>query len=313
MMANKHFGDRLIQACKDKNSVVCVGLDPVLDRIPGQLIAEAEKKHGPTRVAAAEAMANFCKGIIDATVDIIPVIKPQLAYFEILGSHGVWVFEEVCAYAKLKGLEVIADAKRGDIGTTAKAYSSAFIGQTEIYSKQEPVFDCDAVTVNPYLGLDGIKPFLDDCGEFGKGIFVLAKTSNPSSGDIQDRIIDESKLSVFETIAHFIESWASQEIGESGYSYVGAVVGATYPSEMKKLRVLMPNSIFLVPGYGAQGGGAKDVLDAFNKDGLGAVINSSRGINYAYENHKGGAKSYKEAAREVVEKMNKDLNKVRGA
>jgi len=311
MTNKKHFGDSLIEACKKKNSVVCVGLDPVLARIPGQFIAEAEDKHGPTRVAAAEAMANFCKGIIDAIEDIVPVIKPQLAYFEALGSHGIWAFEEVCKYAHEKGLLVIADAKRGDIGTTAGAYAAAFLGCTEIYGKDEEIFDCDAMTINPYFGLDGILPFLEDCGEFKKGVFILTKTSNPSSGDLQDRIVDESGLSIFETIGYFVESWSSQEIGESGYSYVGAVVGATYPAELKKLRDLMPSSILLIPGYGAQGAVVKNITKAFDKDGLGAIINSSRAINYAYETYKKGALAYQEAAREVVLKMNEDINEVR--
>lgn len=304
----KHFADRLVAAMKEKNSVVCVGIDPMLERIPAPIIQKAQDNHGPTLIAAVEAVANFGKGIIDAVADLVPAVKLQMAYYEQYGSQGIWAFEETCKYAKEKSLIVIADGKRGDIGSTAKAYSAAYLGETEAFGKKEAINAIDAITVNPYMGLDTIKPFLDDCGEFGKGIFILAKTSNDSSGDVQDRIVDESNMPVYEMVSYLIEVWGSQEVGESGYSYVGAVVGATYPDELKKLRAVMPSSILLVPGYGAQGASANDVAAAFNEDGFGALINSSRAINYAYEESPHGADGYDKAAREAVEKMNEELN-----
>jgi len=300
----KNFADKLVEAIQEKNSSVCVGIDPYLDRVPGHIIEKAQGKQGPTLIAAAEAILNFNKGIIDAVHDLVPVVKVQAAFFEQYGFHGMWAFDETCKYAKSKGLLVIADVKRGDIGTTAKAYSAAYLGQVDVFGKKSFIHEIDAVTVNAYLGYDGIQPFLDDCGEFGKGIFVLVKTSNDSSSDLQDRVVDESGLKIYEMMGHFVESWGSQELGESGYSYVGAVVGATHPSALKELREIMPHSFFLVPGYGAQGASAEDVKAAFNDDGLGALVSSSRGILYAYENSDLGPEKYDEAARKVVEEMN---------
>jgi orotidine-5'-phosphate decarboxylase len=305
----QHFADRLIEAILLKKSSVCVGLDPVLDKIPGQLTAKAEGAHGPTLIAAAEAILNFNKGIIDAVYDLVPAVKPQIAFYELFGSHGMWAFEETCAYAKTKGLIVIADAKVNDIGNTAEAYSDAFLGEPKVFGKPTSMMDVDAVTVNAYLGFDGIKPFIQKCNKFGKGIFVLVKTSNVSSGDLQDRVVDKSGLRIFELLSQLVESWGSDEIGKSGFSSIGAVVGATYPKELEIARKLMPNSFFLVPGYGAQGATAKDIKGAFNEKGLGAIINSSRGVIYAYE-ESDMPQDYAILAREAVEKMNKEINSV---
>jgi len=203
---------------------------------------------------------------------------------------------------------VIADAKRGDIGTTAEAYAEAFLGEVDVFGTKQLLFDADAVTINPYMGYDSVKPFLDVAQKYEKGTFVLVKTSNPSSGDLQDRIVDQSGLKIHEIVAHFVESWGANDIGESGYSAVGAVVGATFVAELKNLRKLMPNTFFLIPGYGAQGASAKDIQAAFDIDGLGALINSSRGINYAYESLDGfAADAFGEAARAAVLEMKKDL------
>jgi len=277
-----HFADRLAEAVKVKNSVVCVGLDPRLEQIPEEIV----KKQG-----AAEAFLEFNKGIIDAVADLVPVVKPQIAFYEALGHEGFRVFEETCKYAQEKGLLVIADAKRNDIGSTAEAYAKAFLSGE--------VVQADALTVNGYLGLDGVRPFVKECEEKEKGIFVLVKTSNPSSGDLQDRVTADENMSVAELMANFVDSWGDDFIGESGYGFVGAVVGATYPAELAKLRKVMKKAWLLVPGYGAQGGGAEDVKDAFDANGMGAIVNSSRGIIFA------------KSPREAVIKMNEELNGVR--
>jgi orotidine-5'-phosphate decarboxylase len=289
-----HFADALIAKVK-ATSPICVGLDPRLDQIPKSITEDA-----PTPGAA---VLTFNKGIIDAIYDLVPIVKPQIAFYEMLGLDGLAAFSQTIEYAKEKGLLVLSDAKRSDIGSTAEAYANTFLTKGD--------FESDALTVNAYLGYDGVKPFIESCQNNSKGIFILVKTSNPSSGDIQDRKVDDANMSVYELMGQFVDSWGQDLIGESGYSSVGAVVGATYPEEAKKLRQMMPTSIFLVPGYGAQGGGAEDVKPCFNEDGLGAIINSSRGITYAYkqlEHH--DESTYKDAARAAVEKMKKDLNSV---
>lgn len=286
-MATCHFTDMLIEGIRKKASPICVGLDPRLEQIPVFLKEE---------VAASEAIIDFNKGIIDAVHDLVPAVKPQFAFYLQYGAPGVEAFQKTCAYAKSKGLVVIADAKSNDIGSTAQAYADAFLGD---------VFACDALTVNAYLGYDGVKPFIELCKKNGKGIFVLVKTSNKSSGDLQDRMT-EDKLRNYEVMAHLIESWGADEVGKSGYSSVGAVVGATYPSEAAKLRKIMPHAYFLVPGYGAQGGKAVDVKACFNKDGLGALINSSRDIIFAWQKD-GYEKNYASAARSAVLKMKEEL------
>ncbi|MBI2639215.1 orotidine-5'-phosphate decarboxylase [Candidatus Peregrinibacteria bacterium] len=284
-----HFADRLIAAIKQKGAPICVGLDPRLEQIPSFI------KKGKTFEAAAEAILDFNKGIIDAVHDLVPAVKPQFAFYLQYGFSGVRAFEETCKYAQGKELIVIADAKCNDIGSTAEAYANAFLGE----------MDCDAVTVNPYLGYDGVKPFIEVCKKRGKGIFVLVKTSNPSSGDLQD-LMTEEKFRNYEIMAQLLESWGADEVGKSGYSAVGAVVGATYSDQAARLRKLMPHTYFLVPGYGAQGGKAADVKVCFNKDGLGALINSSRDIIFAWQREH-SERLFGEAAREAVLKMKKDL------
>lgn len=307
-----HFADRLIQAIKKKNSVVCMGLDPELSKLPLFLVNKNVQEHGKTRKAAAHASLEFNKGLIDAVFDLLPAVKPQLAFYEALGFEGIWAFEETCKYAKAKGLMVIADGKRNDIGSTSEAYVHAFLGGEELFGQAHET-SIDALTVNAYLGFDGIRPFLQPCEEMGKGIFVLVRTSNPSSGDLQERTVADEKMSIAQLMAHFVESWGVDLLGESGYSLLGAVVGATHPSEAALLRKIMPHSFFLVPGYGAQGGTAENTKPCFDKNGLGALIVNARGIIYAYQKNESSAsgEAYAEAARDSVIKMNEALAQVR--
>jgi len=307
----KNFADKLIEKIREKGSVVCVGLDPRLNQIPKFIRDKALGEYPRNKLkAAAEAIIEFNKGIIDAVYDLVPIVKPQIAFYELFGEEGVRAFRETIAYAKSKGLLVIADVKRNDIGSTAKAYAEAHFGEVDVFGEKEFIFDADALTITPYLGWDGIKPFIEVCQKHGRGIFILVKTSNTSSGDLQDLCMKDGN-SVYEIIGNFVDSWGADEIGEEGYSSVGAVVGATYPEQAKKLRKIMPNAFFLVPGYGAQGGGAQDVKPCFNKDGLGAIVNSSRGITFAYEKMDGfSEKEYAKAARKAVQDMNKDLKAV---
>ncbi|OGJ42318.1 orotidine 5'-phosphate decarboxylase [Candidatus Peregrinibacteria bacterium RIFCSPLOWO2_01_FULL_39_12] len=307
----KHFADRLIEAIKKKGNPICVGLDPRLDKIPAYIVRKAldQKDKSPTTMAV-DAILEFNKGIIDAVCDLVPAVKPQIAFYEIYGHNGIWCYEQTLKYAKSKGLLTIADVKRNDIGSTAEAYAQAYLGEVSMFGGENevitPIFDADSLTVNPYLGWDGVKPFVEECKRYGKGIFVLVKTSNKSSGDLQDLEMKDGKT-VYEVLGHLVDSWGANETGKSGYSFVGAVVGATYPSQAKLLRKIMPNTIFLVPGYGAQGGTAEDVKVCFNKDGLGAIVNNSRGIIFAYEKMGMPDVSYCEAARAAVLEMKKDL------
>lgn len=305
-----NFADKLINAIKIKGNPICVGLDPRLEQIPAQIINKANEGEKNTKEAAAEALKAFNKGIIDAVADLVPCVKPQIAFYEQYGWAGFKVYEETCAYAQEKGLLVIADAKRNDIGSTAKGYAGAFLGKVPLFGGEVAGLDADALTVNAYLGWDGVKPFAQVCRDEDKGIFILVKTSNISSGDLQDQelLVGKDKMQVYELMAHFVDSWGADLIGESGYSSIGAVVGATYPQQAKVLRKMMPHAIFLVPGYGAQGGEAEDVKPCFNEDGLGAIVNSSRGIIFAYENdEKYGPENYADAARDAVVRMKEDL------
>lgn len=295
-----HFADRLTEAIKKKNSVVCVGLDPQLSKLPELLLKKAASEFGETLEAAAHAFLEFNKGIIDAVKDYVVAVKPQLAFYEELGHFGIWAFEETCKYARGAGLLVIVDGKRNDIGSTAEAYARAFLSGTEVFDKKQLPVEADALTVNAYLGYDGIKPFVEACKKEEKGVFILVRTSNPSSGDLQERLTGEG-MSIAELMGHFVESWGSDDIGACGYNCVGAVVGATYPAEAAKLRKVMPNTIFLVPGYGAQGGTAEDVKPCFDENGLGALVVSARGIIYA------------EYPQTAARTMQEELNRVRGA
>ncbi len=301
--------DRLVENIKKTNAPIVVGLDPMLAYVPEHIKTEAYREYGETLEGAADAIWQFNKGIVDATYDLIPAVKPQIAMYEQFGIPGLIAFKKTVDYCKEKGLVVIGDIKRGDIGSTSTAYAVGHLGKVQVGYNKYAGFDEDFVTVNPYLGTDGVKPFVDVCKEENKGIFVLVKTSNPSSGEFQDKIVDGKPL--YELVGKMVDTWGSEVIGRSGYSAVGAVVGATYPEMGKVLRDIMPKSYILVPGYGAQGGKAKDLVHYFNEDGLGAIVNSSRGIIAAYKQDKYasfGPEAYADASRQAVVDMIEDIN-----
>ena len=301
--------DRLVENIKKTNAPIVVGLDPMLAYVPERIKTEAYREYGETLEGAADAIWQFNKGIVDATYDIIPAVKPQIAMYEQFGIPGLIAFKKTVDYCKEKGLVVIGDIKRGDIGSTSTAYAVGHLGKVQVGYNTYAGFDEDFVTVNPYLGTDGVKPFVDVCKEENKGIFVLVKTSNPSSGEFQDKIVDGKPL--YELVGRMVDTWGSEVIGKSGYSAVGAVVGATYPEMGRVLRDIMPKSYILVPGYGAQGGKAKDLVHYFNEDGLGAIVNSSRGIIAAYKQDKYasfGPEAYADASRQAVVDMIEDIN-----
>lgn len=304
-----HFADRLMEAIKVKGSPICVGLDPRLNQIPDFIKKKWIAQEKNPWNAAGESILDFNKGIIDAIYDLAPAVKPQLAFYELYGMAGIKAFQDTVKYAKEKGLIVIADAKRNDVDSTATAYSKAYLGLVELFGEEVKGFDVDALTVNGYLGYNGVKPFIEECKKFEKGIFILVKTSNPTSSEFQDVVSKEDNLTNYEIMASLTESWGANDLGKSGYSFVGAVVSATFPKAAERLRVLMPNTIFLVPGYGAQGAKIEDVKFCFNKDGSGALINNSRGIIFAYmEDNKFSGENYKEAARNKVMEMKKSLS-----
>ncbi len=297
----------LVEKIKKTEAPIVVGLDPMLSYIPDFIKEKAYKEYGENLSGAAEAVWEYNKGIVDAIYDIVPAVKPQIAMYEQFGLPGLGAFKKTVDYCKEKGLVVIGDIKRGDIGSTSAAYATGHIGKVTIGSNTFSPFDEDFITVNPYLGSDGINPFIDVCRQEKKGMFILVKTSNPSSGEFQDRLIDGRPL--YEHVAEKVNEWGSDVMGNE-YSYVGAVVGATYPEMGKLLRKLMPKSYILVPGYGAQGGKGKDLAGFFNEDGLGAIVNSSRGIIAAYKQEaysKYGEEGYADASREAVLAMKEDL------
>lgn len=276
------FVDNLIKKIREKQNPTVLGLDPKLEYIPISIRLKNLEIYGNTLEAASESIFEFNRKLMDAVADIIPAIKPQMAYYEMYGYEGMRALSRTIEYGREKGFMVIADGKRNDIGTTSGAYSSAYLGKTSLEKGSRfHVFDADALTVNGYLGIDGIKPMLEDCENYNKGIFVLVKTSNPSSRQVQDMVLQDGRK-VYELMADLVEKWGKDLIGEYGYSSVGAVVGATWPEELKSLRSRMSTAYFLVPGYGAQGGSAKDAAAAFDKNGLGAVINASRSLMCAY-------------------------------
>ncbi|MGM0510602.1 MAG: orotidine-5'-phosphate decarboxylase [Thermoplasmatota archaeon] len=282
-MAYDNLADRLLDKIDEKRNPSVVGLDPRINRIPDFIKRTAMEETDTPFEAVSRSIIEFNKGLIDAVHETVPAVKPQMAFYEQYGSHGVKALEETINYAKEKGLVVITDCKKNDIGSTAQAYANAHLGKVDLIDGTCVFsFDGDMATVNAYLGTDGIQPFLDVCKKYGKGIFVLDKTSNPSSGELQDKTI-KNNGTVYELMAKHIKKWGKGLVGDRGYSSVGAVVGATYPEEAKKLRDIMKNNLFLVPGYGAQGGTADDIQPCFNEDGYGAIVNSSRGINFAYE------------------------------
>lgn len=300
---------KLIEDIKKKDAPIVVGLDPALASIPEQITSRYYKEMGETFEAAAAAVLEFNKAIVDAVCDLVPAVKPQIAMYEQFGTEGIRVFTETVNYCHEKGLTVIGDVKRGDIGSTSGAYASAHIGKTKIGSSFCCAFNEDFCTVNPYLGSDGIKPFIDVCNEYDRGIFILVKTSNPSSGEFQDRVMHDEDSTLYETVGLKVSEWAALSM-DGAYSNVGAVVGATYPKMGEILRRIMPKSYILVPGYGAQGASGKDLKPFFNKDGLGAIINSSRGIIFAYKNEKYAKftpDGFADAARAAVIDMKKDI------
>lgn len=297
--------DRLIEKILEKGNPTVAGLDPKLDYVPEYIRARCRKEYGDTLEGAAAALLEFNKGLIDALCDIVPAVKPQAAYYEMYGWQGVKTLAETIAYARSKGMFVITDGKRNDIGATMQAYAAAHLGETKLDAGACEAFGADALTVNGYLGSDGIRPLLDICAERDKGIFVLVKTSNPSSGELQDQCIDGKP--VYEVMGGMCEAWGADSIGKYGYSAVGAVVGATYPAMLQELRVKLPHTFFLVPGYGAQGGGAADAAGGFDADGIGAVINSSRGIMCAYQKEGAPGEAYAEAARREAIRMREDI------
>ena len=300
--------NKLVANIKKTGAPIVVGLDPMLSYVPEQVQKKAFAEYGETLEGAAEAIWQFNKEIVDKTYDLIPAVKPQIAMYEQFGIPGLQAFKKTVDYCKEKGLVVIGDIKRGDIGSTSAAYAVGHLGHVQVGSKKYAGFDEDFATVNPYLGSDGVKPFMDVCKEEKKGIFVLVKTSNPSSGEFQDRVIDGRPL--YELVGEKVAQWGDELMGD-GYSYVGAVVGATYPEMGKVLRKIMPKSYILVPGYGAQGGQGKDLVHFFNEDGLGAIVNSSRGIIAAYKQEayaKFGPENFGDASRAAVEAMVADIS-----
>ncbi|MBQ2626225.1 MAG: orotidine-5'-phosphate decarboxylase [Eubacterium sp.] len=304
--------NELINKIRKTQAPIVVGLDPQLGFIPKAVQEKAFAEHGETLEGAAAAILAFNKAIVDAVADLVPAVKPQIAMYEQYGIPGLMAYEETVTYCQEKGLVVIGDVKRGDIGSTSLAYAAAHIGTVQVCTKTFAPFHEDFCTVNPYLGSDGIDPFIDVCKAQKKGIFVLVKTSNPSSGEFQDRLIDGRPL--YELVGEQVAAWGEQAMGDA-YSYVGAVVGATYPEMGRVLRSLMPKSLILVPGYGAQGGKGKDLVPFFNEDGLGAIVNSSRGIIAAYRQD--AYKSYREAnyadaARAAVLDMKQDIMEALG-
>lgn len=300
--------DQLVAKIKKTQTPIVVGLDPMLNYIPEQVQKKALEEKGETLAGAAEAIWQFNKAIVDTIYDLIPAVKPQIAMYEQFGVEGVIVFKKTVDYCKEKGLVVIGDVKRGDIGSTSEAYAVGHLGKVQVGFQTYAGFDEDFATVNPYLGSDGVKPFIKVCKENNRGIFVLVKTSNPSSGELQDKLVDGKPL--YELVGKMVDEWGSDCIGESGFSEVGAVVGATYPEQGRILRAIMPKTYILVPGYGAQGGKGKDLVHFFNEDGLGAIVNSSRGIIAAYKQEayaKFGAEHFADASRQAVLDMIADI------
>ena len=300
--------NKLINKIQKTKAPIVVGLDPMLSYVPEHIQKKAFAEYGETLEGAAEAIWQFNKEIVDKTYDLIPAVKPQIAMYEQFGIEGLKAYKKTVDYCKSKDLVVIGDIKRGDIGSTSAAYAVGHLGKVQVGSKTYAGFDEDFATVNPYLGSDGVQPFIDVCKQENKGLFILVKTSNPSSGEFQDQKIDGKPL--YELVGEKVAQWGEEHMGESGYSYVGAVVGATYPEQGEILRKVMPKSFILVPGYGAQGGKGKDLVHFFNEDGLGAIVNSSRGIIAAYKQEayaKFGAENFGDASRAAVEAMIADI------
>lgn len=295
--------NKLVQGIINKKSPIVVGLDPRIEQIPAEVKDKYFEEYGHTLEAVQHAFIEFNRGIIDAVADLVPAVKPQIAFYEKYGIEGLIAYKDACNYAKAKGLHVIADIKRGDIGSTSQAYSNAHIGLTDINGEKVSAFFSDSVTVNPYLGDDCLKEFVDDIKTYDKGMWVLVKTSNKSSEQLQNLEVEGE--TIYKKVGDLVNNWSQQTVDTCGYSPIGAVVGATFPQEADLLRKVMPTSYFLVPGYGAQGATGKDIVNCFNEDGLGAIVNSSRGIIFAYLKKD---TDYKTAARQAVEEMREDIN-----
>ena len=298
--------DKLIEKIVEKQNPTVAGLDPKLSYIPEHIRSASYEKYGKTLEGAADALLQFNKGLIDALCDVVPAVKPQAAYYEMYGWQGVKALTETIAYAKSKGMFVITDGKRNDIGATMTAYAAAHLGSTTVEEETFEPFGADALTVNGYLGTDGIQPLVDVCQKSDKGIFVLVKTSNPSSGELQDKPLADGNT-VYRAMGAMCEGWGEKLPGQYGYSGVGAVVGATYPAQLEELRAAMPHTFFLVPGYGAQGGAADDVAPGFDKNGLGAIVNSSRGIMCAWQKEGIDGQEYAAAAHREAIRMRDEI------
>ena len=302
----KNAIDILIDKIKETGNPTVMGLDPRYEMLPECI----KSKYGTDVKSVCEGILEYNKALIDATYDIVPAVKPQIAFYEMFGLEGMKCFKETCKYAKEREMVVIADIKRGDIGTTAAGYSNAYLGKIVVGEKEESVDDIRYVNVNPYLGIDGVKPFIDDCKKYNKGIFVLVKTSNKSSGELQDLKLEDGRT-IYEKVAELVNSWGEELIGEYGYSSVSSVVGATYPVQIKELREIMPKSYFLIPGYGAQGGKTEDIALGF-KDGLGGIVNASRSLMCAYKSDRWkdtySDSEYAQATRAEAIRMRDELN-----
>lgn len=305
----KNIIDTLIEKIKETKNPTVMGLDPRYEMLP-KCVTE---KYPQTLEGVAQAIVEYNKALIDATYDIIPAVKPQIAFYEMFGIPGMQAFKETCEYAKQKGMIVIADIKRGDIGSTAQGYSNAYLGKTKIGNIEQSIFDVDFVTVNPYMGTDCVKPFIEDCKKYNKGLFILVKTSNPSSGELQDLKFENGK-EVYKQVAELVEKWGEELVGENGYSSIAAVVGATYPEQLKQIREIAPHTYFLIPGYGAQGGKVEDIALGFDKNGFGGIVNASRSLMCAYKSDKWKdkfeEKDYAQATRAEAIRMRDELNQV---
>ena len=303
----KNAMDVLIEKIKEYDNPTVIGVDTRYDMVPECV----RKKYSTDLKGMCSAMLEYSKALIDATYDIIPAVKLQSAYFEMYGVEGIKLYKEMIDYCKEKGMVVMADVKRGDIGSTSAGYSRAYLGKNMIDEKEQAIFDVDFATVNPYMGSDCVMPFVEDCKKYDKGIFVLVKTSNKSSGEIQD-VKAEDGEEIYKKVAKLVNTWGSELIGKNGYSSVSAVVGATYPKQLQELRELMPHSYFLIPGYGAQGGKAEDIALGFDKNGLGGIVNATRSLMCAYKSDlwkdKFAEEDYAKATRAEAIRMRDELN-----
>ena len=302
----KNIIDQLIEKIKIMKNPTVIGLDPRYEMLPNCV----KDKYPKTLEGVGQAIIEYNKALIDAIYSIIPAIKPQIAFYEMYGIPGMQAFKETCEYAKQKKMFVIADIKRGDIGSTAQGYSNAYLGKIKIEENEQSLYDIDFVTVNPYMGTDCVKPFIDDCKKYNKGLFILVKTSNPSSGELQDVKLENGE-EVYTRVAKYVEKWGEELRGEYNYSSISAVVGATYPEQLKQLRQIAPHTYFLIPGYGAQGGKAEDIALGFDENGLGGIVNASRSLMCAYKSDmwkdKFEEKDYAKATRAEAIRMKEEL------